>query len=62
VIDDETVAVSQTTPTVYDFPFTGVKMLFSTLPLGGGSVTVTRYNVAPTPFPSGYTNVGCGWI
>jgi len=60
-IEEEIVIVSQTTPTVYNFPLTGVKMEFTTLPLGGGTVTVTRYNEAPTPFPSGYTNVGM-WL
>ncbi len=57
----QTVPVSQTSPTIYDFPSAGVKMIFNTLPNGGGNVTVQRYNVAPTPFPSGYTNVGL-WL
>ena len=57
----EMVNVTQLMPVVYDFPIAGVKMVFSTLPLGGGSVTVTRYNEAPTPFPSSYTNVGM-WL
>ncbi|MBK7632738.1 MAG: T9SS type A sorting domain-containing protein [Ignavibacteriales bacterium] len=57
----ETINISQATPVVYDFPLAGVKMVFNTLPSGGGNVTVSRYNEAPTPFPSGYTNVGL-WL
>ena len=57
----ETVNISQATPVVYDFPLAGVIMVFNTLPSGGGNVTVSRYNTAPTPFPSGYTNVGL-WL
>jgi hypothetical protein len=47
--------------TVYDFPSAGVKMEFTTLPLGGGTVTVTRYNEVPAGFPGSYNNVGM-WL
>ena len=55
------VTVTQTTPTTYDFPGMGVKMSFTTLPAGGGNVTVLRYNEAYTPFPVGYSNVAL-WL
>ena len=55
------VTVTQVSPVIYDFPSAGVKMVFSTLPSGGGNVSVIRHNEAPIPFPSGYTNVGM-WL
>ncbi len=55
------VTVTQTVPVTYDFPGMGVKMIFTTLPTGGGNVTVLRYNEAYTPFPVGYSNVAM-WL
>jgi hypothetical protein len=55
------VTVTQLTPTTYDFPGVGVKMTFTTLPAGGGSVTVLRHDEAYTPFPVGYSNVAL-WL
>ncbi len=45
----------------YDFPTEGVIMNFTTLPVGGGNVTVVRHNQAYTPFPGSYTNLGL-WL
>ena len=56
-----TVNVTQTTPVVYNFITADVKIEFSTLPSGGGNVTVQRYNEAPIPFPIEFANVGL-WL
>ena len=48
----------------YDFPVNGVKLNFSTLPSGGGTITVQRYNEVPSGYPAppaGATHAGL-WI
>ena len=41
----------------YMFPVNGVTLNFSTLPAGGGDVTIQRYNKAPDGFPGNLTNL-----
>ena len=45
----------------YMFPVNGVILNFSTLPAGGGDVTIQRYNKAPDGFPGNLTNLGL-WL
>ncbi len=46
--------------TNYNF-LNGVIIKFTTLPIGGGNVTVMRENKVPVAFPPGFTNLGM-WI
>ncbi|MBL1214915.1 MAG: T9SS type A sorting domain-containing protein [Ignavibacteriae bacterium] len=50
--------------TTYSFPSSGVEIVFTTLPVGGGTVTVDRYNSVPAGYPvppAGATHVGL-WL
>jgi hypothetical protein len=48
----ETVTASGAAPLTISFPLSGVDMTFTTLPVGGGTVTVKRYSEAPTGYPA----------
>ncbi len=47
----EIVAASGAVPLTISFPLAGVDMTFTTLPVGGGTVTVQRYSEAPAGYP-----------
>ena len=53
--------VNVPTTGIYNFPNSGVILNFTTVPAGGGDVTIQRYNQAPAGFPANLTNVGL-WL
>ncbi len=60
----ETQTASGAVPLTINFPTSGVDITFTTLPVGGGNVTVQRYNEAPSGYPAppaGATSAGL-WL
>jgi hypothetical protein len=60
----ETQTASGAVPLTINFPTSGVDITFNTLPVGGGTVTVQRYNEVPSGYPAppaGATHAGL-WL
>ena len=53
--------VNVPTTGIYHFPNSGVILNFTMVPVGGGNVTIQRYNQAPPGFPANLTNLGL-WL